>query len=71
MGVFFRVFEMAYFQLDDDHGKRKAHARPAREEAPLSMLFPLLTVATSLLIIGVFNERIVGLIRIYISGSFS
>jgi multicomponent Na+:H+ antiporter subunit D len=69
--LFFRIFELAYFQLDEDQDGHGAHTSPAREEAPLSMLFPLLTVAASLLVVGIFNERIVGLIRIYISGSFS
>ncbi len=69
--LFFRIFELAYLPLDDDQDGHGAHARPVREEAPFSMLFPLLTVAASLLVVGIFNERIVGLIRIYISGSFS
>lgn len=69
--LFFRIFELAYFQLDVDRNGHGAHVRPPREEAHVSMLLPLLTVAASLLVIGIFNERIVGFIRIYISGSFS
>ncbi len=68
--LFFRIFELAFFQLDDED-EHRAHANPQREEAPLSMLIPLLTASASLLLLGVFNERIVGLIRIYLSGPFS
>lgn len=51
--LFFRVIEVAYYPDGNDHGHGK------RDEAPLSMLIPLLVVAVALIVIGWYTGDIV------------
>ncbi len=59
--LFFRIFEIAHFEPfsdphDDDHG----HGHDELiNEAPLSMLIPLLITAASLIILGIYSGDIV------------
>jgi multicomponent Na+:H+ antiporter subunit D len=56
--LFFRVIEIAYFEpLNPLHGV--SPKRGVIEEAPLSMLIPLLLVAVSLVIVGIYSGTIV------------
>jgi len=55
--LFFRVIEIAYFEPKVDH-----HGETAKviiDEAPLSMLVPLIIVAISLIVIGLYSGDIV------------
>lgn len=65
--LFFRVIEMCYFgkkpaeghdHHDDAHGKKEKWT-----EAPPAALFALLSTASLLVLIGVFNDQIVKLIK--------
>lgn len=63
--LFFRVIEVAYYEPlpeGDAHGHHD-HGHVKIEEAPLSMLLPLLVAAVSLVLIGVFNQDIVEVIQ--------
>jgi len=56
--LFFRVIEIAYFEPKVDH--HADHTEKMNiDEAPLSMLVPLIIVAISLIIIGVYSGDIV------------
>jgi multicomponent Na+:H+ antiporter subunit D len=56
--LFFRVIEIAYFEPKVDH--HAGHTEKMNiDEAPLSMLVPLIIVAISLIIIGVYSGDIV------------
>jgi multicomponent Na+:H+ antiporter subunit D len=56
--LFFRVIEIAYFEPMQMH-----HGAPSEksliEEAPLSMVVPLLLVAVSLIVVGIYSGTIV------------
>ncbi len=56
--LFFRIIEFAYYpSFSNQHGD--AHGSEKIDEAPASMLVPLLIVAAGLLVIGVFTGKIV------------
>ncbi len=56
--LFFRVIEIAYFEpMNTHHGA--VSGKGVMEEAPLSMLVPLLIVAVSLLVVGIYSGTIV------------
>ncbi len=59
--LFFRVIEIGYFEPFADHHGHGHHdgAAIAIDEAPLSMLAPLVVVALSLIILGVYAGYIV------------
>ena len=64
--LFFRIFEVAYFSKSDSHGheeRAEAEAPGEAGEPPLTMLGPLLITAACLLLIGIFNQEIISLIR--------
>jgi multicomponent Na+:H+ antiporter subunit D len=56
---FFRVIENAYFESSQGHAAGETSANLTMEEAPLSMLIPILMVAAGILLLGLFNERII------------
>jgi multicomponent Na+:H+ antiporter subunit D len=56
---FFRVIENAYFEGSHGHAAIETLRNDAREEVPLSMLIPILTVAAGILLLGIFNDRII------------
>lgn len=58
--LFFRVLEIAFYEpFEDHHGH--GHSEPM-DEAPLSMLVPLLIVALGLIAVGVYTGDIVNLV---------
>ncbi len=67
--LFFRIFEIAHFGNKPAEGHDHSHdanadEAPARQEAPLNALIPLLVSAAAILLIGLFNGQIVELIRV-------
>ena len=56
--LFFRVIEIAFFEPKIDHHSGEA-ATVTIDEAPLSMLVPLIVVAFSLIVIGLYSGDIV------------
>ncbi len=55
--LFFRVFEIAYFEpAEEVHGHGAA---VAIDEAPLSMLLPLVAVAIGLIVLGLYSTSLV------------
>ena len=56
--LFFRVIEIAYFEPKVDHHGGEAE-EIAIDEAPFSMLMPLIIVALSLIVIGLYSGDIV------------
>jgi multicomponent Na+:H+ antiporter subunit D len=73
--LFFRVIEYAYFSPREEHGQEEAHAHHSssdtqehgsaghgevvRDEAPLSMLIPILIMAAGILALGPFSGKII------------
>jgi multicomponent Na+:H+ antiporter subunit D len=64
--LFFRVIEYAYFSPHEEHGQEDAHAHHssghgevAWDEAPLSMLIPILIMAAGILVLGPFSGKII------------
>jgi len=73
--LFFRVIECAYFSMREEHGHEEApahhsssdtqehgsadHGEVVRDEAPLSMLIPILIMAAGILILGPFSGKII------------
>ncbi len=56
--LFFRVIEIAYYEPFVEHHGHNSLPEPMAE-APLTMLVPLLVVATSLILVGVYTSDIV------------
>jgi multicomponent Na+:H+ antiporter subunit D len=57
--LFFKVIEIAFFEPKTDHHGEEAHDGIAIDEAPATMLMPLITVAISLIVIGLYSGEIV------------
>ncbi|MBU4209337.1 MAG: monovalent cation/H+ antiporter subunit D family protein [Proteobacteria bacterium] len=64
--LFFRVIEYAYFYPHPEHGAEEhvhatshGHAEIVMNEAPLSMLIPILIMATLILVLGPFSGKII------------
>ena len=56
--LFFRVIELGYFEPFSDHHGHNHHPEPI-DEAPLSMLIPLIIVAAGLVVVGMYTGDIV------------
>jgi multicomponent Na+:H+ antiporter subunit D len=56
--LFFRVFEISYYEPFSDHHGHGHHAE-SMAEAPLTMLLPLLIVAVGLVLVGIYTGDIV------------
>ena len=56
--LFFRVFEISYYEAFSDHHGHEHHSQPLAE-APLSMLVPLMIVAAGLVLVGIYTGDIV------------
>lgn len=59
--IFFRIFEIAYFEpFDDPHiaGHMDEEGK-IYNDAPLGMLVPLMIVAVGLIVLGIFTDTIV------------
>lgn len=59
--LFFRVIEIGFefHGLQGEGGGHETHAAVSMDEAPLSMLVPTLTIAASILFIGIYNQTII------------
>jgi multicomponent Na+:H+ antiporter subunit D len=57
--LFFRIFEIGYFEPFHDHKDTRAYAAPVIHEAPASMVAVLLLVAAGLILLGAFSGNIV------------
>ena len=68
--LFFRIIEKAYFGKlpeGDEHGHGSHHSeKVAVDEAPTSMIIPLLICAAALILIGVFNNEIIKILNEFI-----
>jgi len=62
---FFRVIENAYFETSHGHSKGEAPREPLQEEVPLSMRIPILFLAAGIILLGLFNERIISGILVF------
>ena len=56
--LFFRIIEISFYEPFSDHHGHESHAEPI-DEAPLSMLVPLLAVAAGLVVVGMYTGDIV------------
>jgi len=56
--LFFRIIELGYFEPFSDHHGHNHHPEPI-DEAPLSMLVPLIIVAAGLVVAGMYTGDIV------------
>ena len=56
--LFFRVFEIGFFEPVGDHHAHASHHEPMKE-APVSMLVPLYIVAAGLVLVGIYTGDIV------------
>ncbi len=54
--IFFRLIEIAYFGTFEAHGD---HALPPRDEAPATMIVPMVVTAATLVVIGLYTNEIV------------
>lgn len=62
--LFFRLIEIGYFGKFDDHGHAGHHADARVNEAPLTMLIPMVISAVLLVAVGLYtNEIVSGLVR--------
>lgn len=57
--LFFRVFEIGFFQLNADHGHGGHHHGPAMAEAPADMVIPLMVSAAVLIVLGLYSGPLV------------
>ncbi|MFH2067720.1 MAG: proton-conducting transporter membrane subunit [Pseudomonadota bacterium] len=58
--LFFRMIEIGYFEPFSDHGANSGHVPEVRmDEAPVSMLVPLMITAAMLIVLGIFSGDIV------------
>ena len=57
--LFFRIFEIAFFESPTAEASGHGHETVAVEEAPLTMLAPLLLVAIGLVVLGLYSGDIV------------
>jgi len=59
--LFFRIFEIGYgFHGGHGHHEEGAEGAAAIREAPLSMLVPLIVTAVAIVILGIFNQALIG-----------
>ena len=56
--LFFRIFEVGFFEPAPSHG-HGGHTAPKMAEAPLSMVLPLLLMALSLIVAGLYTGTLV------------
>jgi multicomponent Na+:H+ antiporter subunit D len=56
--LFFRVIEICYYEPFGDHHGHDHHSEPM-DEAPLTMLVPLLIVAAGLVLVGLYTSDII------------
>lgn len=66
--LFFRIIEHAFFGELSPEGSAHEHThhQKAVDEAPLSMLVPLLAVSASLLILGFYSSKVIAFISLFV-----
>ncbi|UCE34361.1 MAG: monovalent cation/H+ antiporter subunit D family protein, partial [Deltaproteobacteria bacterium] len=57
--LFFRVIEHAYLEPEEVHAGEGSELAIVTEEAPLSMLMPILIAAAGIMVFGVFSGKII------------
>jgi multicomponent Na+:H+ antiporter subunit D len=57
--IFFRLIEIAYFGKFETHGHGGTHGKVSMDEAPVTMMLPMLVTAALLIIIGLYTSEIV------------
>jgi multicomponent Na+:H+ antiporter subunit D len=59
--LFFRVIEVGYFEPFSEHHGEEGHGHHAEpiDEAPLSMLAPLVIVSIGLIVVGIYTSDII------------
>lgn len=57
--MFFRLFEIGYYRKFDENGDHHHDEKIKVEEAPMSMVVPLVIVSISLIVIGLYTNEIV------------
>ncbi|MEN8198536.1 MAG: monovalent cation/H+ antiporter subunit D family protein [Thermodesulfobacteriota bacterium] len=57
--LFFRLIEIGYYDTFDSEGKPEGHGKIKVQEAPLSMLVPMVVMAAMLLVVGLYTGKIV------------
>jgi len=60
--LFFRVIEHAYLEPDEEHAGGGSELAIATEEAPLSMLVPILIATAGIMVFGVLSGKIISTI---------
>ena len=60
--LFFRVIEHAYLEPDEEHAGGGSELAIATEEAPLSMLIPILIATAGIMVFGVLSGKIISTI---------
>jgi len=68
--IFFRVIENAYLEPDEGHTGGTSETHIAIEEAPLSMLIPILIAGAGIMLFGVLSGKIVSTIIQFAIPSF-
>lgn len=69
--LFFRIIEFAYFGPLSEHHTGSGRHGPSMDEAPISMLAPLLAVSAGLIIVGLYTREIVtGVIQYAVPSMF-
>ena len=57
--IFFRLIEIAYFGKFEPHGHDDKHGKVSMDEAPVTMMLPMLVTAALLIIIGLYTSEII------------
>ena len=60
--LFFRVIEHAYLEPDEEHAGGGSELAITIEEAPLSMLVPILIATAGIMVFGVLSGKIISTI---------
>jgi multicomponent Na+:H+ antiporter subunit D len=69
--LFFRVIEHAYLEPHEEHASGGSELAIATEEAPLTMLVPILVAAAGIMVFGVFSGKIIStVIQFAVPGYF-
>jgi multicomponent Na+:H+ antiporter subunit D len=69
--LFFRVIEHAYLEPEEEHAGGGAELAIANEEAPFSMLMPILIAAAGIMVFGVLSGKIISaVIQFAVPGYF-
>ena len=56
---FFKVIEIAYFEPSESAHANNFHGKISIDEAPLTMLIPILVMGAGIILLGIFNGKII------------